>query len=132
MSADSDRRLDVYERAAGTTTLISTGPDGGDDAFDAFFRGGSLDGSRVFLTTRESLVSADETRARTSTSGGRVRGWRSPGATEPRAGPGLALSGRRIQRLGGAVTVVARATTGAVGSQRLARSPSRMRRRSSG
>ena len=113
VSSDSDRRLDVYERAAvGRTTLISTGVDRGEGAFDAFFRGGSLDGSRVFLTTRESLVSTDED-AGEDLYERRIQllvGGAPPAPQSP-TGPGLALSGRRIQRLGRAVTVVARATT---------------------
>jgi hypothetical protein len=50
---------DVYERSGGTTTLISTGPNGGSGAFDAFFEGSSTDGSHVFFTTNESLVPGD-------------------------------------------------------------------------
>ena len=59
MSADTDTALDVYERAGGQTTLVSTGPTGGNGAFDAFFAGASADGTRVFFGTAESLVSAD-------------------------------------------------------------------------
>jgi hypothetical protein len=50
---------DVYERFGGVTTLISTGPSGGSGAFDARFLRASADGSRVFFTTAERLVSAD-------------------------------------------------------------------------
>ena len=45
--------------SGGQTTLVSTGPTGGNGAFDAFFRGASADGTRVFFGTFESLVSAD-------------------------------------------------------------------------
>jgi Ca2+-binding RTX toxin-like protein len=59
VSADTDAFEDVYERAGGRTTLVSTGPAGGNGAFDVFFRGASADGSRVFFSTVESLVSTD-------------------------------------------------------------------------
>jgi Ca2+-binding RTX toxin-like protein len=60
VSADADGgALDVYERAGGQTTLVSTGPAGGDLPRDAFGVGMSADGTRVFFTTAESLVSAD-------------------------------------------------------------------------
>ncbi len=49
----------MYERSGGTTTLISTGPDGGDGPADAFFAKASNDGSRVFFNTTESLVAED-------------------------------------------------------------------------
>jgi hypothetical protein len=59
VSSDTDTRQDVYERFSGTTTRISTGAIGGNGNFDAFFDGASSDGSRVFFTTNEPLVSAD-------------------------------------------------------------------------
>ncbi len=59
MSADTDTIDDVYERSGGQTTLLSTGPTGGNGAFDARFEGASADGSRVFFLTDEPLVSAD-------------------------------------------------------------------------
>ena len=59
VSADTDTEFDVYERSGGQTTLVSTGPAGGNGAFDAFFVDASADGSRVFFVTVESLVSAD-------------------------------------------------------------------------
>jgi hypothetical protein len=59
VSADTDTAVDVYERAGGLTTLISTGPTGGNGTFDALFKGASADGSRVFVQTVESLVSTD-------------------------------------------------------------------------
>jgi len=59
VSADTDTRVDLYQRAGGQTTLVSTGPAGGNGAFDPFFRGISADGSRVFFITLEPLVSGD-------------------------------------------------------------------------
>ena len=37
VSADTDTEQDVYERSGGQTTLVSTGPTGGNGAFDAVF-----------------------------------------------------------------------------------------------
>ncbi len=34
VAGDTDARSDVYERASGATTLLSTGPAGGNGAFD--------------------------------------------------------------------------------------------------
>ena len=59
VGADTDNAVDIYERFNGTTTLVSTGPDGGNGSFNAIFDGVSKDGSRVFFDTSESLVSAD-------------------------------------------------------------------------
>jgi hypothetical protein len=59
VSADSDTSWDVYERSGGQTTLVSTGPAGGNGDFDAPFAGASADGTRVFFHTEESLVVAD-------------------------------------------------------------------------
>jgi hypothetical protein len=59
VATDTDGRQDVYERFGTTTTLISTGPSGGNGAFDAFYNGNSADGSRVFFTTSEILTAAD-------------------------------------------------------------------------
>jgi Ca2+-binding RTX toxin-like protein len=59
VSADTDAAQDLYERAGGQTTLVSTGPTGSSGAFEASFEGASADGSRVFFETEESLVSAD-------------------------------------------------------------------------
>jgi hypothetical protein len=51
---------DVYQRdrVAGTTTLVSTGPNG-NKPYDAKFAGASPDGSHVFIETGEPLVSED-------------------------------------------------------------------------
>jgi hypothetical protein len=59
VAADTDSSIDVYERSNGTTTLLSTGPNGGNGAFSAIFLAASKDGSRVFIRTAEKLVAAD-------------------------------------------------------------------------
>ena len=51
VDADTDTRFDVYERSGGQTTLVSTGPAGGNGAFDAIFAGASADGTRAFFVT---------------------------------------------------------------------------------
>jgi hypothetical protein len=56
---DTDGSQDVYQRFGGTTTLVSTGPAGGNGAFMAIYDGASQDGSRVFFHTAESLVAGD-------------------------------------------------------------------------
>jgi len=55
VGSDTDGRIDLYERASGTTTLLSTGPAGGNGNFDAFFSAASKDGGRVFFETAEQL-----------------------------------------------------------------------------
>ena len=57
--ADTDASQDVYERAAGVTTLISTGSTGGNGAFMSTFNGASADGSKVFFQTTEKLTAQD-------------------------------------------------------------------------
>ncbi len=59
-AADTDDQRDVYERASGNTTLISTGPAGGNGPQDAFFRGTSQDGLHVWFVAYESLVAEDQ------------------------------------------------------------------------
>ena len=59
VSGDTDTTQDLYERFNGTTTLMSTGPAGGNGAFQVIFSGISQDGSKVFFDTAESLVSGD-------------------------------------------------------------------------
>ena len=59
VAADTDGSSDVYGRVAGVTILISTGPAGGNGAFDAEFHAVSSDGTRVFFSTSEQLVAAD-------------------------------------------------------------------------
>ncbi len=58
-AADTDSATDVYERSGGTSTLLSTGPAGGNGAFPADFGAASPDGTRVIFMTDESLVSSD-------------------------------------------------------------------------
>jgi hypothetical protein len=59
VAQDTDANADVYEREPPVTTKLSTGPNGGNGAFDAEFAGGSREGDTVFFTTSESLVSGD-------------------------------------------------------------------------
>jgi hypothetical protein len=59
VATDTDGRTDVYERAGGVTTLVSTGSSGGNGAFNAFFSGASADGKRVFFGTTERLEPGD-------------------------------------------------------------------------
>ena len=64
-SGDKDNSQDVYERAGGVTTLISTGPAGGNGESPASLRWVSPDGSSdaVFFDTDEPLTSADKDKA---------------------------------------------------------------------
>jgi len=60
VGADTDNTwLDIYERNAGATTLISTGPTAPNADALAIWRGSSLDGTRVFFETTESLIAGD-------------------------------------------------------------------------
>jgi hypothetical protein len=59
VAGDTDSQHDVYERAAGVTRLISTGPMGGNGNATAFFEAASDDGTRVFFSTAEKLTSND-------------------------------------------------------------------------
>lgn len=56
---DKDTRPDIYEWAAGTTTLVSTGPAGGNGAFGSGLVGVSEDGLHAFFTTEERLTEGD-------------------------------------------------------------------------
>ena len=57
---DTDTRMDIYEHVVGgSTNLVSTGPPGGNGAFDAVLRGQNPDGSHVLFHTAEQLVAAD-------------------------------------------------------------------------
>jgi hypothetical protein len=58
-AGDTDSVFDVYQRQSGTTTLLSTGPPGGNGPHDATFRGSSLDGARIFFQTNEALSASD-------------------------------------------------------------------------
>jgi hypothetical protein len=59
VSADGDSSIDVYQRSAGVTALISFGAINGNGAINAGFRGASADGSLVFFATTEKLVAED-------------------------------------------------------------------------
>ena len=60
VGADADQALDIYERSGNTTTLMSTGPTGGNATLsDVAFGGISSDGTHLAFNTSESLVSAD-------------------------------------------------------------------------
>ena len=59
VGADTDAAVDLYERSAGTTTLVSRGAVNGNGPLDAYYAGASADGSHVFFQTAESLVGAD-------------------------------------------------------------------------
>lgn len=56
---DEDTSQDVYDWSAGTATLVSTGPAGGNGAPAAVFAGASSDGTRIFFETSESLLAGD-------------------------------------------------------------------------
>ena len=57
---DGDGSVDVYERVDGRdTTLVSTGPAGGNGAFFSSLYGVSADGTRAFVYTEERLVEED-------------------------------------------------------------------------
>ena len=58
-AADTKARTDIYQRSAGTTTLVSTGPTSAAGSFFARFRGASANGSHVFFETSDRLTSAD-------------------------------------------------------------------------
>jgi hypothetical protein len=59
VGSDTDNAGDVYERFAGATTLVSTGPSGGNSSHSSAFEGSSADGVKVFFSTEEALVAAD-------------------------------------------------------------------------
>jgi hypothetical protein len=59
VAADTDGNYDLYQREGGTTTLISTGPLGGNAGFDVFPSNTTPDGSRVYFETDEPLVASD-------------------------------------------------------------------------
>jgi Ca2+-binding RTX toxin-like protein len=60
VSGDGDAREDIYQRAGGTTTLLSDRVRAGADADSpVFLVGMSADGSRVFMSTTESLTDTD-------------------------------------------------------------------------
>ncbi|MGH2979202.1 MAG: TolB family protein [Solirubrobacterales bacterium] len=59
VSEDTDDERDIYQRVAATTTLLSTGPAGGNGSFPAVFWGMSEDGSTVLFYTSERLTADD-------------------------------------------------------------------------
>ncbi len=59
VAADTDSEVDVYERTGGATTLISTGPAGGDEEVSAAFNKVSPDGGTVLFSTAETMVAED-------------------------------------------------------------------------
>ena len=68
-------------RSAGTTTLISLGPNGGNGVQTAFYKSNTPDGTKVFFETAESLVSGDSDIARD------VYQWSSGTVTRLSTGP---------------------------------------------
>jgi hypothetical protein len=59
VSGDTDARQDVYERSGGATTKVSPG-NGPRSQHAATYRGASSDGSAVFFTTGERLLTGDQ------------------------------------------------------------------------
>jgi hypothetical protein len=76
VAADGDEANDVYRRAGGATTLVSTG---GADV-DAVFNAASADGSAVFFSTKEPLGGGD--------SGDKLDVYRRSGVTLTLVSPG--------------------------------------------
>ena len=60
VASDTDSSIDVYERAGGTTTLLSTGPAGGNGSQRReLLKAWSDGGTRVFFQTAEQLTGSD-------------------------------------------------------------------------
>jgi hypothetical protein len=62
VAGDTDDQVDLYERTAGSTTLVSTGPAGGNGPYDVqpyLYSGVSRDGSHVLFATKERLTADD-------------------------------------------------------------------------
>ena len=57
--ADTDSAPDLYERFAGTTSILSLGTFGGNNTGTAQYGGSSADGTRVFFATSDQLTSDD-------------------------------------------------------------------------
>ena len=66
---DLDTGRDVYERTAGMTKLVSTGPSASISGEAAYLEAISADGTHAFFSTQEALVSADTIPARAPTTG---------------------------------------------------------------
>lgn len=71
VTGDTDNKRDVYARSfdasagdegAYVTREVSTGPTGGNDAYDAFFEEASADGKIAFFSTEEPLTAGDTDR----------------------------------------------------------------------
>lgn len=62
--ADTDQAQDVYVRTGTTTTLVSTGPEGGDAEVPAEFQWASPNGPAVIFSTAEALVGTDNDASR--------------------------------------------------------------------
>jgi hypothetical protein len=58
-TSDTDSFGDVYQRSGGVTTELSVGPNGGNAPYDSNFGGASADGSKVWIQTRDALLSSD-------------------------------------------------------------------------
>lgn len=58
-STDTDTSIDLYKRTGDTTTLISTGPAGGNGTFAVTPGGMSADASHVYFQTQEAMTSDD-------------------------------------------------------------------------
>jgi hypothetical protein len=88
VAADTDSKIDVYQRSGAVTTLVSEPGIGATPPFqDATFAGVTPDGGKVFFNTTESLVTAD-------TDGGQTDVYqRSGGVTTLISAPGLGSSG---------------------------------------
>jgi hypothetical protein len=59
VDADTDNGRDVYERAGGTTTLLSASGTGGNSENDSAFMGSSTDGTIVYIGTYDALLPED-------------------------------------------------------------------------
>jgi hypothetical protein len=59
VSSDTDNVIDVYERAGGVTTQITTGNGNDDTVNDSFFLGVSTDGTKVFFSSYDQLATTD-------------------------------------------------------------------------
>jgi hypothetical protein len=59
-SGDTDTEQDIYKRAGGETTLVSTGPESRNGPAGALFAGASSDGSHVFFIAAEAMLFEDE------------------------------------------------------------------------
>ena len=59
VATDTDTAVDVYQQAGNVTTPVSAGAINGNGPTSANFSGASADGTRVFFTTTEPLVTTD-------------------------------------------------------------------------